>query len=297
MKHTILLFTALLCALSSLSACMDDFDAEAVSTNTLTADSLPQPNTTITAVRQRFSSEISNSSWAAVDQDLVLEGIVTANDISGNLYQQILLQEVAQDGTLRTDVPGIMVGMKGLSNFYTIFPVGQRLRIQLKGLYVGGYGKQAKIGQPYFNTNSALRMGPMALPYLKTNIQKIGTPQPHLVVARELSSSDLTSSAIDKLTPMLVMLRGVTLPDARSLEKTSYCYAYTDDPANTYSVEHKVKFADGKTPSSFSLYTSTSANFACERLPKGKVTLYGMLGRYSSSYQMQLRSLDDVIGQ
>ena len=161
----------MLAALLSFASCMNDFDSEAVSTNEFTAENVGEPNTTITEVRTRFSAAIGNSSWEAVDEDLVLEGVVTANDISGNLYQQILIQEVGQDGTLRTDVPGIMVGMKGLSNFYTIFPVGQRIRINLKGLYVGGYGKQAKIGQPYINTNGAMRMGPMAWPYVKTNIQ------------------------------------------------------------------------------------------------------------------------------
>ena len=283
----------MLAALLSFASCMNDFDSEAVGTNEFTAENVGEPNTTITEVRTRFSAAIGNSSWEAVDEDLVLEGVVTANDISGNLYQQILIQEVGQDGTLRTDVPGIMVGMKGLSNFYTIFPVGQRIRINLKGLYVGGYGKQAKIGQPYINTNGAMRMGPMAWPYVKTNIQKVGTPNPTLVTAREITAADLTSGNIDKLTPMLVMMKGVTIPDAASVDKTQYSFAYTADPT-VYSVEHRIKFSDGTTPSTCSLYTSTSANFACEVMPKGTVTLYGMLGRYSSSYQMQLRDINDV---
>ena len=282
----------MLAALLSFASCMNDFDSEAVSTNEFTAENVGEPNTTITEVRTRFSAAIGNSSWEAVDEDLVLEGVVTANDISGNLYQQILIQEVGQDGTLRTDVPGIMVGMKGLSNFYTIFPVGQRIRINLKGLYVGGYGKQAKIGQPYINTNGAMRMGPMAWPYVKTNIQKVGTPNPTLVTAREITAADLTSGNIDKLTPMLVMMKGVTIPDAASIDKTQHSFAYTADPT-VYSVEHRIKFSDGTTPSTCSLYTSTSANFACEVMPKGTVTLYGMLGRYSS-YQMQLRDINDV---
>lgn len=283
----------MLAALLSFASCMNDFDSEAVSTDEFTAENVGEPNTTIIEVRTRFSAAIGNSSWEAVDEDLVLEGVVTANDISGNLYQQILIQEVGQDGTLRTDVPGIMVGIKNLSNFYTIFPVGQRIRINLKGLYVGGYGKQAKIGQPYINTNGTMRMGPMAGPYVKTNIQKVGTPNPTLVTAREITAADLTSGNIDKLTPMLVMMKGVTIPDAASIDKTQHSFAYTADPT-VYSVEHRIKFSDGTTPSTCSLYTSTSANFACEVMPKGTVTLYGMLGRYSSSYQMQLRDINDV---
>lgn len=288
------IYIGMLAVLLSFSSCINDWDAETVSTDEFTAENVGQPNSTITEVRSRFSAEIGGSSWGAVEEDLVIEGVVTANDISGNLYQQILIQEV-KDGQVRTDVPGIMVGMKGLSNFYTIFPVGQRIRINLKGLYVGGYGKQAKIGQPYINTNGILRMGPMAWPYVKSNIQKVGTPDPSLVVAREVTAADLVSGNIDKLTPMLVVMKGVTIPDAASTDKASFSYAYTADPT-VYSVEHKIKFPDGKIPSACTLYTSTSALFACEAMPKGKVDLYGMLGRYNSNFQMQLRDSRDAAG-
>lgn len=276
------------------SSCMNSFDEEPVSTDIVTAENVGEPNTTITLIRSQYSSAISNSSWQLVEDESVIEGIVTANDISGNLYQQILIQETGDDGKVRTDVPGIMVGMKGLSCFYTIFPVGQKVRINLKGLYVGGYGKQAKIGQPYMNTNGAFRMGPMSLPYVKTNIQKVGTPDPDAVVAKPVTPADITSGNIDNLTPMLVKMENVTIPDAKSDEAETYCFAHAPNSSSTYSVEHSIKFVNGGTLQSCTLYTSTSALFASEPMPKGTVTIYGMLGRYSSSYQMQMRDINDI---
>lgn len=292
---TILKYTATVLAGMILSSCMNSFDEEPVSTDIVTAGNVGEPNTTITRVRSQYASAISNSSWQLIEDDSVIEGIVTANDISGNLYQQILIQELNADGKVRTDVPGIMVGMKGLSCFYTIFPVGQKIRINLKGLYVGGYGKQAKIGQPYMNTNGAFRMGPMSLPYVKTNIQKIGTPVPDAVEARAVTPADLTSGNIDKLTPMLVKMENVTIPDAKEDDPELHCFAHAPNSSSTYSVEHKIKFVNGGTPQSCTLYTSTSALFASERIPTGTVTVYGMLGRYNSNYQMQMRDIKDIL--
>lgn len=292
----LLKYAAMLFAGVCLASCMNDFDDETVNTdNILTAENVGEPNATISEILSQYSSSISNSNWELVEDDVVIEGIVTANDISGNLYQQILIQEAGADGNVRTDVPGIMVGMKGLSCFYTIFPVGQMIRVNLKGLYVGGYGKQPKIGQPYMNTNSALRMGPMSLPYVQSNIQKVGSPDKSKVVALSVTPSMLTSGNIDKLTPMLVKMENVTIPDAQSNDEERNRYAHAPNSTDTYSVEHTIKFPDGSIPSTCTLYTSTSALFASETMPKGKVTIYGMLGRYSSSYQMQMRDLKDII--
>lgn len=294
MKNLLKYTAAVVAGMCLTTSCMNSFDEEQVDTSIVTADNVGTPNATITGIRSQYASAISNSSWQVVESETVIEGIVTANDISGNLYQQILIQELGADGRVRTDVPGIMVGMKGLSCFYTIFPVGQKIRINLKGLYVGGYGKQAKIGQPYMNTNGAFRMGPMSLPYIKSNIQKVGTPDATTVEARPVTPADITSGNIDKLTPMLVKMEDVTIPDAKSDDAEKHCFAHAPYSSSTYSVEHTIKFNNGGVPSSCTLYTSTSALFASEKMPQGTVTIYGMLGRYNNNYQMQMRDLNDI---
>ena len=47
-------------------------------------------------------------------------------------------------------------------------------------------------------------------------------------------------------------------------------------------------------PSSVVVYTSTSAKFAAETMPTGKVDITGIFTRYSSTWQIQLRTADDV---
>lgn len=282
-KYIIMIFAGVL----AMTSCMNDFDENNIASNTFTATDIAEPNTTIAKVRSQYNSVISNSSYQEITTDEIFEGVVVANDVSGNIYQFVYLQEVNNDGTMNTDEGGIALGVKGLGCLYTIFPVGQKVRVNLKGLYVGGYGASPRIGMPYVNTNGALRLGPMPYPYMKTNIQLVGTPRPEMVEAREIKASDLSSNNITKLTPMLVVMKNAEIKDA------GWPYAHWEVGGDTYSEYHDISI-DGQNVKQL-LYTSTSATFAGDTIRAGKKTIYGLLNRYTSSYQLSIRSLDDII--
>lgn len=282
-KYTIAIFASVL----AMASCMNDFDDNNVSNDSFTATNIAEPNTTISSIRSAYSSVISNSGYEQITSDKIFDGVVVANDVSGNIYQFIYLQGLNNDGTVDTTEGGIAVGIKGLGCLYTLFPVGQVVRVNLNGLYVGGYGKSPRVGMPYINTNSAMRLGPMPLPMMKTNIQKVGTPRPELVSAREMTASDLAPANIDKITPMLVVLKNAEIRDAGKP------YAHWEVGGDSYSEAHGISI-NGTTVSNL-LYTSTSATFAGDTIRAGKKTIYGLLGRYSSDYQLSLRSIDDII--
>ena len=282
-----LLFTILAGML--VASCMNKWDTESVDNDLYSAPNIGEPTTTIQQLRSTYASAISNSSYTQVTKDEVVEGIVTANDISGNIYQFIYIQPLAADGTLDTSEGGIGVGIKGIGCLYTLYPVGQRIRISLKDLYVGGYGQAPRIGMPYINTNGAMRMGPMTLDMMKKHVQKVGKPRPELVEAREVTAADLTAANITKLTPMLVVLKNAEIKDA------GCPYAHWEVGGDTYSEYHDISI--GGTTVKQLLYTSTSATFAGDTIQPGRKTIYGLLSRYSSSYQLSLRSIDDIIEQ
>lgn len=273
-----------------LASCMNKWDTLEVDNNGFTATNIPEPNTTIKKIRSDYASEISNNSYTLITTDRIIEGIVVANDISGNIYQFIYIQGIDENGNVDTTEGGIGVGIKNLlANLYTIFPVGQKIRINLNGLYVGGYGESPRIGYPYLNTNGALKMGPMPSNFMRTNIQKIGAPDASKVLAKDIKASDLTANNITKLTPMLVKMENSTISDA------GWPYAHWEVGGDTYSEYHDIKINDTNVKQL--LYTSTSATFAGDTIQAGKKTIYGLLNRYSSSYQLSLRSLDDIIEQ
>ena len=127
----------------------------------------------------------------------------------------------------------------------------------------------------------------MPLASMKTNIQKIGAPDPDMVQARPVVASELTSNNITRLTPMLVVLNNAQISDV------GWPYAHWEVGGDTYSEYHDITI--GNTTMKQLLYTSTSAQFAGDTIRAGRKTIYGLLSRYSSSYQLSLRSLDDIV--
>lgn len=292
-----ILFTILAGSLA-FASCMNDWDTIEVSNDLFSNDTIGEATTDINQIRSTYASVINSSSYQQVTSDDVIEGIVVANDISGNIYQYIYIQGIDKktiitDGdtiikeSLNTSEGGIGVGIKGLGCLYTLYPVGQRIRVSLKGLYVGGYGQSPRIGMPYINTNGAMRMGPMSLEMMKSHIRKIGNPEPDMVTAREITASDLTANKITALTPLLVVMKNSTISDA------GWPYAHWEVGGDTYSEYHDINI-NGTNVKQL-LYTSTSATFAGDTIQSGTKTIYGLLNRYSSSYQLSLRSLEDVI--
>mgnify|MGYP004447334019 CR=1 FL=1 len=282
-------YILMLCAALGLTACMNDWDKLNADATVFTAENVGEPNTTIAEVKARFASQIQNGdakATAQVKEDLIIEGIVTGNDLSGNIYQAIYVQDVKSDGSADTENGGIQVCIKGIGKLAAVFPVGQKIRMNLKGLYVSGYGKMAKVGQPYVTastTNPTVRIGPMAQNVVERCIQLVGKPEADKALARKFTSADLNS--IDKLTPMLVVIEGAKLADADGTA------TYAPQSTGAYSVERKLQLSDGK---SVVLYNSCSADFASEVMPQGKVTVYGIMTRYNTTWQLLLRSVEDV---
>lgn len=280
-------FLALFAGTLTFASCMNDWDNEIVDNDLYSAENIGEPTTTLSKLRKDYASVIEGQTYSLVTTNEVVEGIVVANDISGNIYQSIFIQGVAEDGTLDTSEGGFCVSIKGLGCLYSIYPVGQKVRIDLKDLYVGSYGKSPRIGMPYINTNGAMKLGPMTFPMMQTHIQKIGKPNVNMVQAREIKADDLSANNIDKITPMLVVMKNVTISDA------GWPYAHWEAGGDVYSEYHDITIDGVRIPQL--LCTSTSSTFAGDTIKPGKKTIYGLLNRYSSSPQLSLRSIDDII--
>lgn len=156
MKQYLSILSAGLLAAFALSACTGDVDdpnvwalsAESVGV-TAPSGSLPDVNTTIYALKEQYSSYfVNNNTWTQIKKDVVFEGVVCANDEGGNLYQTIMLRDI--DEAAGTDA-SIILAIKN-SCLYPYFKMGQRVRVNLKGLYLGNYSYMPRIGQPYWTS-------------------------------------------------------------------------------------------------------------------------------------------------
>ena len=91
---------------------------------------------TIAEVKEMYANEIAYGGLKQVTEYMQIQGIVVGNDEGGNIYQTLYIQDAT--GAIK-----ISIEQSGL---YGPFSVGQGVLIELKGLYVGGYGKLPQIG-------------------------------------------------------------------------------------------------------------------------------------------------------
>jgi len=135
------LLLAIVCL--AFAGCMDgDWDEPSTTPSPWGNNSIEETNViTIAQLKDKYSSVFNASVDQAVkvDEDLQIKAWVTGNDVTGNIYQQISVQD---------ETGAILIGISqgGLNGY---LPIGQQILVNLKDLYVGGYRKQCQIGAPY----------------------------------------------------------------------------------------------------------------------------------------------------
>jgi len=275
-----------------LSACMDKHDNPDVSNYSITSqESVGDTTITIKSLKEKYQSVFSqNNAFMMIEENEIVEGVVVANDAGGNLYQTLVLSEVNSAG--KVDVSNSIVLAVKNTCLYPYFAMGQMVRINLKGLYVGCYSKLPKIGQPYYTSSNNLRLGPMLFELCKTNISLIGSPadyadkiQPILIPN---DSHPLIKNATDyqnyKNSPMLVTVYGkFSLGD----DETILAPDELKDAGMGVDREFKV----GST--TITVRTSTQNEVSFLKMPKETVSLTGVLSFYDG-WQLQLRSVKDM---
>jgi len=267
----------LLCVLCGVSVSCQDGDWEPVTNYTLWNDTIQERNVvTIGSLKQKYKTAISNSSYAKIEDDVQIKALVTVNDEGGNISQQIVVKD--ESGY-------IIIGVTENSMYSYVKP-GQLILMNLKGLYIGGYGKNAQIGYPgKSSTSGAERIGRMTRYDWYDHVNFLGTPDKTLVPAAIEFKSSLDK---DTYSDYLVYVEG-TFADADG--EAILAPVNMADAGN--SVNRTFKIASGGT---VDIRTSTYADFYKMVMPTGRVRVYGVAIRYQdSSWQIQMRTGDDLV--
>jgi len=226
---------------------------------------------TIAEVKEMYANEIAYGGLKQVTEYMQIQGIVVGNDEGGNIYQTLYIQDAT--GAIK-----ISIEQSGL---YGPFSVGQGVLIELKGLYVGGYGKLPQIGTIYENPkNGNIQTGRMSR-YLWQQHYKlidIAGLVPTPIVVTNMNQLDM-----DKDCGKLITLKGAEISVADGKE------VYAPSGTGSTTVSRSIKGM-----SNVILYTSTYADFANSIMPTGKLDITGIASRYNSTWQIQIRTEDDV---
>lgn len=310
------------------TSCMDDHDTPDTTDFAVTSKKdIGEVNTTILDVKEKYCADASKADYSRnssnfykkVTEDEIIEGVVCANDISGNLYQTILLRNIdnSKAATDPAHDQSIILAVKSTA-LYPYFKLGQRVKVNLKGLYAGIYSKTPRIGMPTMSSAGNINLGPMLFELLATNVQLVGTPDSNAPELTPLDKTDadgkawLRASANKTYTnsPILATVRGdikEALPENRdNLEKGTANdvlgkvetvssngkkifgpYELHDDG---YGVTRSLALGNGST---VDIRTSTKNRVSFIELPEETRSYTGIL-TYYSNWQLQLRDTTDV---
>lgn len=230
-----------------------------------------------------------------------IKGIVTGNDIEGNIYSQISIQD-------DSDKPGIIISVAqgGLSGQLQI---GQEVLINVGGLYYGTYRSQPQLGVAYHDSSKDQNYpSRISRADWQNRFKVIGKPDASKIKVQvfstnpdtsngELNVADLLDADVAyKYAGCLVTLKGVEF--AMGDGKTTLA---PEDEGKTlgYGVTRYFKGYD-KTNKQIGIRTSCYADFAANLVPKGVVDVTGVLSCYKSSakynhtVQLALRRFSDI---
>ena len=270
------MFLAIAITSMGLAACMDkdweapQFDEPLYGNNSIMKEEGDKV-ITIGELKEKYSSLINDSTDGVkeITDDWQLQVVVNGNDEGGNLYKQISVQD---------PTGAIIVGING-SNLYPYMPVGQQLLINLKGLHIGGYRKQAQIGALY----NGRSIGRMDTDVWEQHVRLLKEGE----IEAKVDTVDFDENA-DKyiLSGRIVKLSGVTI----SGEGTQVLAP--EDGSVTLSSNCANRLINGK--SSLVLRTSSYSKFANRAIPKGKADVYGVCTRYNNTWQILMRTESDL---
>lgn len=281
-------FIALAFLALTLGSCMGDSYADPDLTEKVPAapygnNSLKEKNViSIADLKTQFATVIANSSYKLIEKDMMIKAVVTGNDVSGNIYNQVSVQDAS--GAIIIAING-----SGLSGY---LPVGQEILVNLKGLYIGSYKKLPQIG----GVNTKISDGTLSMGKIERAVWnqhfKILNPGEADASTVEPEVFDLT-----KLTDNAYMEANVG--KLMTLKKVKFASAngtnvWAPDDTNT-SLE-LIDAETGKRISSSNLVVRNSgySKFANEVVPKGVFDITGIFTRYNNTWQIVLRSTDDL---
>lgn len=257
-KRLLQLTAALVVLAVMVTACKRTFDEPPYNSG--------DPDLTVTHTIKQFQALYTGSA-TVISDDVIIAGVVTGDDASGNIYKYIVIQDSTAGMNIQLDA----------SSLNATYPIGRKVYIKAKGLTLGTYGGMLELGL-------GLSSGyPARIPQSEMANYLVAGSTQNVVEPVELTVDQLTSS----YQSMLVKLKGVEV----SKYDTSKTYG---DPTLVASYGY-VGLLDCSADS-IVIRTSSYANFTGVKAPKGHGDVTGIYTFYNSTNQFVIRDTSDLTG-
>lgn len=291
-------FIALAFLALTLGSCMGDGYADPDLTEKVPAspwgnNSLREKNViSIADLKTQFATIInSDNGYKQIEKDMMIKAVVTGNDVSGNIYNQVSVQDAS--GAIIIAING-----SGLSGY---LPVGQEILVNLKGLYIGSYKKLPQIG----GVNTKLSDGSLGIGKIERaiwnehfKILNPGEADASTVVPEEFDRTKLNNLTKEEKAAFTAYMEA-NVGKLMTLKKVKFASANGTNvwaPGDTNTSLELIDAETGKRINKNNLVVRNSgySKFANEVIPQGVFDITGIFTRFGDIWQIVIRSTDDL---
>jgi hypothetical protein len=226
-------------------------------------------------IKQLKAMHTSSGAYDQVTTDVIISGVVTANDRSGNLYKEIYIQD--ETGAIAVELDAY--------NLFTSFPVGRRVFIKCKGLTISDYRYLIQLGVKTTLNGTASLSG---IPSPTIGDYLVGGSINNPVVPKVVNGNLLKTGATgmqDSLTGALIQLNDYQVANS----DTSYTWADTSSNKNSVNINIENCAGDKNL-----IRTSGYSNFAAAKVPRGKGNVVAIYTIFNTTKQLIIRDTSDV---
>ncbi len=256
MKRIVYLFLGILAM-----SCVKDRDFEAVAFQC----SEVGVNTTYEQVKALYKGETIQ-----IQEDLTIEGYVISSDQAGNFFGVLYFQDTPSEPT-----EGFQIEVD-LRDIHLFYPIGSKIVVRLKGLYLGKSKDVFKIGGVFtsFGNTSVGRLPATVVPnHILISCDGKTIIEPRLMTLAELESS--FTNTLVRIPSIEIVMDEVEAPFAIAKEETE---------------RHLIDCDDNE----LILLNSGYSDFQDIPLPAENGNITGVLLRENNTYSIAIRSLDDI---
>ena len=261
-----------------LLSCMDnDWDIPGTDGSEYGNQAVTETNlVSIAQLKQKYATVIYNGSYVQFTEPTQIKGVVTGNDVQGNIYNQIAIE----DGT------GSMIICVAQGGMFGQLQVGREIVVELQDLYIGSYGQQPEIGTPYTNKNGRTYVSRMPRSLWQSHFKMLGmkSASPTEFDKTMLGNGDYMKENCGRL----MTIKGVKFQGANG--KKVFAADKDKDAANSVN-----RSLQGISSNQLVVRTSTYADFANKPMPQGEVDITGIFTRYNNTWQLLIREESDIV--
>lgn len=211
-----------------------------------------ESNTTIAELKELF--QVGGS--VLIEDDLIIEGVVVADDRSGNYFRSLIMQD---------ETAGIEVRFNA-TELYNDYPIGRLIYIRCKGLSITDF-------------NGLIQLGTIESALVSETVCRGPRNQP--ITPLDITIEELNNTHMSTL----IRLTNVQFVDASA----GVTFA---NSAGLQSINHFIESCD--TENQIILRSSGYADFADELTPVGSGTLTAVYSIFGDDKQLFIRDPSDV---